>query len=175
MMYPTLPEKIDPWKLAQSRSQLRGTLDLRPMHRLTPLLNASAGWVTVVIQGGIDEHDVYFLTGEIETVVELDCQRCLTPMEMVLKVAFRLGLVHTELQASNLPEGYDPIYVSHEGLTTSELIEDELILALPFAPCHADQTRCEANGFTAPDRVATTSKSNPFAQLSTLLANSSKE
>lgn len=174
-MHRTLPDKFDPWKLAQLQSQLTGELDLHAMQRLSSLLNTASGRVKVRIKAGIDEGDVRFLRGDLDTVVELICQRCLTPMALALKVAFRLGLVHTEAEALNLPNDYDPVYVPNEGLTTSELIEDELILALPFAPCHADQSQCEANGYTAPDKPSTTSKPNPFALLSTLLPNSDKE
>lgn len=168
-----LPEKIDPWKLATAGGYLHGEIPLSSMHRLSSLLSGSEGSVGIAMNAGVDEHGFRFIIGHLETVVPMVCQRCLAAMRLPLEVNFRLGLVHSESQCKSLPRAYEPLVVTHGDILLSDLVEDELILALPIAPVHQDMSQCEACGYRLPDAQVEldpqAGESKPFAVLSTLL------
>ena len=58
-------------------------------------------------------------------------KRFLQPVQLVQ----RLGLIREEADEAGLPEGYEPLLVPDDGmLRPAELVEDELILAVPVVP-----------------------------------------
>lgn len=168
-----LPDHFDPWRFAATGGHLRGALPLARMPRLTSLLAASDGWVTVAVAGEVDARQVACLTGELETTVTLICQRCLGPLTAPLRVPFRLALARSEQQAARLPEEYDPLVAPETELAMAGWVEDELILALPLAPMHRDPRECESYGFIAPG-AAPAESAKPFARLDGLLQDSHK-
>ncbi|MFO1434345.1 MAG: YceD family protein [Candidatus Competibacteraceae bacterium] len=166
-------DRFDPWKLAATGGHFQGKIAPGCLPRLNSLLAAPADPVSIAVEAGVDAQAIAFLKGRLETTVSLICQRCLGPLELPLTVPFRLGLAYDERQAENLPEEYDPLLVSAEGVTLAELTEDELILALPLVPMHNDLRQCQANGFVAPQVEAQTAK--PFAALATLMNDVKQE
>jgi len=68
------------------------------------------------------------------------CQRCLEPVSIDLDCQVSLALVESEEAASRLPDSMEPLISPDETVDLLELIEDELILALPIVPRH---TSCE--------------------------------
>lgn len=160
-----LPTHIDPWKFATAGKRLQGEIAFERMPRLGSLLSASQGQVAVTLEGS-GNHDLYFIAGRLRATVELICQRCLAPLLLPLAVDLRLVPVHSEAQAAELAEGFEPLLAPETQVVVAEMVEDELILALPLVPLHADLRQCEMNGFTAPQAEP---PPNPFAVLSTLL------
>jgi uncharacterized protein len=175
-MQKNLPKKINPWHFAVQKGRLQGALDLHTMDRLLALIDAPLEPVKIVLEAGIDEQGRCFLVGTMEVTVALVCQRCLAPMPVPLTVAFRLGLVHTEAEAVNLPKNYDPLLILNKELVISEWVEDELILALPLIPLHADLHQCKLEGFVLSEKKSAKAQDvKPFAVLANLKLDSSKE
>ncbi len=141
-----LPKKINPWQLASEQRQLVGEVTLNVMTRLA-VLNRIEGSATVALVAGVDNNGVCYIKGEIKADIALDCQRCfgLVHLSLVAKVA--LGLIHCEAEAKKLPDRYEPLLVSGGGITITDLVEDELLLALPQIPSHLDLLECESNGY----------------------------
>lgn len=131
--------------------------------------------MTVAMAAGVTEQNLRFIGGHLETAVEMICQRCMEPMLIPLVVDFRLGLVHSEAQALELPQGYEPLLIVEDEIAIAELVADELILALPLVALHKEVRQCEALGFTLPtgeEPPVGAEKAHPFATLSTLLKDS---
>ncbi len=159
--------KIDLWELAATGSCWEAVIPLSEMTRLVSLLSAATGQVKVLIEGGIDEQGIRFIIGRFETSVEMACQRCLENMTVPLTVDCRLGLIHAESQAGTLPQQYDPLLVPTTEGAVSAVVEDELLLVLPFAPRHQALDQCQANGFVVEPQAL--SSEHPFAALAHLL------
>jgi uncharacterized protein len=71
-------------------------------------------------------------------------------------------------EARQLPERYDPLPVSDRLIRPRDLIEDELLLALPQIPMHDPQV-CKAMSAGSDDEVQEQSgKANAFAVLADL-------
>jgi uncharacterized protein len=74
---------------------------------------------------------------QAHTALHLTCQRCLQPMPVALDVQPSLRFVRDEAQAEALDEdSEDDVLALTPVLDLQQLIEDELILALPLVPRH---------------------------------------
>ena len=75
---------------------------------------------------------------QARTSLQLSCQRCLQTMEVPLAVDTRLRFVRDEALAEQLDEqSEEDVLALPSRLDLRELVEDELILALPLVPRHA--------------------------------------
>ena len=165
-----LPEIVDLWHLAAVGGRLRGTLPLQRMQRLKPLLASDAGDVVIELFGGIDQQSRLFIAGHLDARAEMICQRCMLVTAIPIAADFRLILAHSEEQAAALPKQCEPLIAQEGGSSIIELVEDELILALPIIPVCENREDC---GYSPPHDVAKTSEaSKPFAILESLLDGS---
>lgn len=163
----------NPWHFAANGGRWQAHIDVSSMPRLSASLHRAAGEVSASLRGSVDEQGVALLSGRAETEVELICQRCLQPMTTQLQTEFHLGLIADEAQFDQLPETYEPLLVNTP-LDPAELIEDELLLVLPFAPRHPiGHSQCTdrtANAGIGIDKTP----SGPFADLASLLSDLKK-
>jgi len=165
-----LPDRIDPLRLAESGRELRGSLPLAALQRLVPSLHDTEGVVEVELSG-TKEGRIRRLDGHLVTTLKMVCQRCLEPMTLPVEVRFRLGLVTSEEQAERLPEALEPLLITEPTLLLAELIEDELILALPIVALHPADSACAAQipvVQVEPEEPDEEPRKNPFAVLSQL-------
>lgn len=101
------------------------------------------------------------------SVLQLQCQRCLSPVETALEVERSLRFVAGEKQAAALDaEIEDDVLALGKNLDLRELIEDELLLALPLVPRHDICPQPLRFGH-APEREPD-ARPNPFAALEAL-------
>ncbi len=67
----------------------------------------------------------------------LTCQRCLQPFRVPLEIDRRIRFVHGEARAEALDaEIEDDVLALSKSLDLRELVEDELLLAMPIVPRH---------------------------------------
>ena len=109
-----------------------------------------------------------WLDVQAQGAVQVICQRCLGAFSLTLQVDSTLGLVDTQAQLDAMDaleaegQGSDIEYlVADARLDVLGLVEDDLILALPYAPAHE---MCPEDGAAAePPR-----RPSPFAILKDL-------
>lgn len=133
---------LDLLALCRQAGSLQGQWPLSGMVRLGASFCAasdgSASWRASgslkPVTGGEPE---IWLVLEADADVPLECQRCLRPMNEHLRVQRRLRFVRGEEQAALLDEqADDDVLALPPRLDLHELLEDELILALPIVPRH---------------------------------------
>lgn len=169
MRSPSLPNIIDPWQLALEDARLEGELALAALPRLAAL-NVADGRVGVALAAGVDDRGQRFLKGRFRAELELVCQRCLGPLRLPVEVAVELGLIRSEAEADRLLARYEPLLVPEGGVVVADLVEDELLLALPQIPRHQDLRACEDAGYRAPDAAPPEAeRRRPFSVLASLL------
>jgi uncharacterized protein len=101
--------------------------------------------------------------------VPLQCQRCLQQVQQDLAVDRRFRFVRTEEEAERLDEvSEDDVLVLGARLDLLDLLEDELILALPIVPRHDGP--CPAPLPMSVDDLEEAPAPNPFAALAALRA-----
>ncbi len=164
----TLPHLIEPGKWADREAQLDAVVPLSRFQRLLEGALASTGDVRVSGRFVRDARGMPHLTGQLQTVLSLTCQRCLEAVDVPVTADVDVFLLGDEAYAERLSEDEDYVVFDH-GLDLPELLEDELILALPLVARHDD---CEPQiALSEPEPevvVAPVQKENPFQVLASL-------
>ena len=152
-------------EFAREGEKISGVIVLRDMPRLADQLAADAGEVQWQLSGGVDKWERPFLRLRVQADVELVCQRCLKSMPFRVDADTVLTQFADEAtldEAVEQDEDLEGILIEPE-LDVEMLVEDEILLALPYAPLHAT---CDVAGGAA-GRSAQ-AKPNPFAVLAQL-------
>ncbi len=147
-----------------------GEIALSELKRLGELLqldDAGVGGrsIAVTFEFSRSGFDVPMLTGQLQTSLELECQRCLKPLEFTMELDFRLLIDASDEILSNSSE--DTLYSDDGYIDIAEVVEDELILAIPLVAMHED-TACNENWRDSELPAETPMKENPFAVLQQL-------
>ena len=139
------PAVIDALEFARAEQQLGGSLPVNSLKRLDDMLFDTEGSIAYRLRGVRDERSRPHLELVLGGRLHLQCQRCLGLLDYALDVMNTLRVVprgakvDEELEA---PEAPDVVEVDPE-LDVADLIEDEILLALPLAPRHPDG-ECES-------------------------------
>ncbi len=170
MLTDPLPGTLDVRKAATRGAIVRGTTGPLELPRFRDLLAADEGVVEAVLTLSRDEEGRYLVQVATDSTVTVTCQRCLQPMPVQLHTDSTLAVVWTDEQARQLPDSLEPVVVTEEVCSLRELVEDELILALPPFSYHeqADCNTVLADLAVEPEADEPPKKSNPFDVLARL-------
>ncbi len=130
-----LPAAILVRKLLEQRACLQGEV---PVDRLGHLAEAVLGFASPVIAslqfGNADDGHAYCEV--VVTVdVQMQCQRCLEPVTVALGTNSRVRLVD-DIESPSLTKDIEPVLLEKGELNIVELVEEELLLALPIIAKH---------------------------------------
>ena len=154
---------IDGFEFARIAGKLGGNWAVADLPRLQDVVRSTAGEIAWSVKGVRDGVGRPALAVEVSGVLALSCQRCLGAFEHRFRSASVLVLARSEEEADADPveaDGPERVVAGPE-MPVRDLVEDEVLLALPLAARHE---RCDAaSGDAAPQ-----SKS-PFAGLKGLL------
>jgi len=132
-----LPITIDPYKSAQRSLECEGIIESSGMNRLLAAIVTCSEHLHVKVNFGVDELGLVSISGKGSATVSLTCQRCTEAFEHKLSIDFVFSPAKDEEAAENLPSYYDAIELDENGeVNLRELVEDELLLALPLIPRH---------------------------------------
>ena len=130
---------IDGLKFARDREVVTGTLRITDLPRLAELGCRSAA-LTYWLRGVENAAGRPALGVEASGQLELQCQRCLEPLDFSLAAAAELELSTSEREIAGAEDEVDRVLATRS-MDVAGLIEDEAVLGLPFAPMHE---RCAA-------------------------------
>lgn len=163
-----LPEMLDAWRMVQARRGVEGRLPLSSLTRLRESLADTEGEARFSLDFDRDALRVPYVELRIEAELPLVCQRSLERFLLPVNIVQRLGLIRDEAEEAALPPGYEPLLVPDDGqLRTVELVEDELILAVPVVPTNP-ATEAVEREWPVTAEVEEPKRENPFAALSAL-------
>jgi len=151
-MSAALPAQIDPWQAVAREAAFAGSLALSDLPRLRELLAGVPAQppprATFEIAFRRDAAGRAVVVGSVWAMIPLECQRCLGVLEHRVDAAIRLMLTDGAAAAKGPPveppEPYEALPVFDDRVRPAELIEDELLLALPqiarhpFGVCQMD-------------------------------------
>lgn len=158
-----LPQRVDALRLAESGRRLRGSLALEQLPRLGALLRNPSGCVSLDLEFARDEQGQACVNGGVWGQLQMTCQRCLGSITVAVHTDVSLDIVTSEAEWMRRGGAREPLIVGQEPTALADLVEDELLLAIPQIPMHPDGL-CHAEIDSAPaDGV--TSAENPFAVL----------
>lgn len=170
------PRRLDVLAFARADATLSGTDLLSKYERIAQEEQALEGDLSVNWAASGDWREPQgappqaWLHVVADAVVPLTCQRCLTRMDAPLSVDRWFRFVADEAAAeAQDDESEEDLLVISPHFDLMELVEDELLLALPMVPAHGVcpvHVKLEAvdEGFEA----AAAARPNPFAALASL-------
>lgn len=169
-MLTRLPEFVDPWRLADRRKSFSGQEKLRNLSRLRGLLTRPDGVVTYELRFGRDEGRWPRIRGRVRTTLNLECQRCLGELEVPVDAMLDLAVIEVPGEAEALPDSCEPVMAEDGRLRLLDVIEEELLLAVPQVPRHqtdvcAVTTQGTAAAGTGADKEQTEVRDSPFSVL----------
>jgi len=139
---------FDAFRLARDHGSLGGTLDVGASERLAERVTAAGGDAASVdwhIDGTTDAVGRPALSISITGDVPVTCQRCLTTFALPVAQRTIAVLAKSEADADALDADSDSeVLVADRPLDPAELVEEELLLTLPYAPMH-DAGECPAS------------------------------
>src|SRR5690606_31980151 len=170
LMSTDVPEILDAWRMVAARRGFTGRLPLSSMPRLRDALLEGGGEAAFSLQFDRDSLQVPYVELRIDAALPLECQRTLQHFELPVRIVQRLGLIAAggdeEVDEAALPEGYEALHVPEDGtLRPAELVEDELILAIPVVPVKPGSEAVERDWPVQADEEM---RANPFAALKDL-------
>jgi uncharacterized protein len=174
------PEKLDLAAFARDGASLQGEWPATLLSRLADSAAPEApasGWPALSWgmhgeirqpKGGAAQTWLH-LTAAAQ--VRLTCQRCLQPVQEALEVDRWIRFVDTEAEAAALDvDSDDDVLALPRHLDARELIEDELLLALPLVPRHevCPEPLAHVEAAEEPAAEEEAERPNPFAALAAL-------
>lgn len=164
----TLPESVDAWRMVSARRSFKGTLPIASLRRLCEVLASADGEAGFELDFGRDELGTSYVDVRASAPLTLICQRTLEPFVLPVTVQTRLGLISQEREEAGLPPEYEPLLVAEDGrLRPADVIEDELLLALPLVPVNPESSLPDEVTGSGPDGepAGEERSENPFAVL----------
>lgn len=166
-----LPTTLDVRKAAARSAEISGVIRLDSLQRFSPLLADTGGQARAVLTFLRDEEERYLVRVAVEAEVVVTCQRCLQPMDEVIRSDNTLAIVWNDAQAAALPKALEPLVLEDTICDLHSIVEDELILARkPFSYHDTETCRSETRAFFDPQAevTETPARENPFEVLAQL-------
>jgi len=170
-------------KLADARATLDLEIPVAELPGLPGELMSGDGQVHAHVQFGREQG---FMVAQValRAQLELICQRCMGPMRLPIETSSPVLLVESEADAEAAPVEWETYLAAEGRLSVAALAAEELLLALPVVPLHADSDACVAAGKppAAPDAqpapqaqpAGEQATVRPFADLRALLDGGGK-
>ena len=170
------PQRLDVKAFAQAGGRLSGHDSLLKYERLAQEAKGlhpdlMVDWEAVgevrTVLGGMGQ---VWLHLKVRASFPMECQRCLTPVDVPLEVDRGFRFVADEATAEALDdESEEDLLAMSREFDLRELIEDELLMALPVVSKHEECPTTVALSSSDEDfEEASAQKPNPFAALAAL-------
>ena len=168
-----LQERFRLFELAGRKARINRTVDAAALKRFSALCDCPEP-VRAQLDFRFDREGLLRMQGALAVCVAVECHRCLEPVRIGLESAFSVVIAATQAEATRLGAEQDVLVVDGEEADIAELIEDELILALPERPClEAACPQAPSLASPAPGADAVEAETTkPFAALGALKVRS---
>jgi uncharacterized protein len=155
--------------LADAGRRVELVIPVAQLSRIAEWLASADGTVTGTVdlsrRSGRIIADVKF-----EAQLTLRCQRCLGPLQATFEGGSEVALLAAESEAATVPQEFETALAPDGRMRLADLVEEELLLALPAAPRHADGQCPGASPDSRSREEADVQR--PFASLGELLGRS---
>ncbi len=162
-----LPKRFDPETYADQNLKLTGMVPVKTMQRLQNLVISMQSLVAVSLQFSRNHFGRVTMTGQIKHSLELRCERCLDQVQITIDQSIEVLLQSSTESVIENTEKLEFYEYDDKGLELAEIIEDELLLALPLVPRHEDISLCDQDmvAWLASNEAPVDQAENPFAIL----------
>lgn len=154
-------------RLADGRTDIDFAIPLRELSRLAPQLARGEGMARGRASF-VRERTLAVVDLAVDASVPLTCQRCLQPMEWSVASRARVAIVNDATAADRVAAEFETVIAPGGRISVGELVEEELLLALPIIALHPEGEACGAQAVDESDGKT----QKPFAELAALLKRS---
>jgi uncharacterized protein len=171
MLTTTLPIMLEVRQAAVRGVTVSGVLKPLDLKRFRPLLAGDDGVISAELHFSRDEERRYLMRVAIAADVVVMCQRCLETMPARLSSESTLAIVWTDDEAAHVPKQLEPLVVTDALCNLWDVVEEELILALPPYSYHEiEDCKLEIATFCDPvfHQESGDERPNPFNVLAQL-------
>lgn len=132
----SIPNKVSAASVLTHRHEFSGELAVKSLPRLIEAIASDQGQIKASL---VTDRDSGFarLHGRLEGELGMSCQRCGKRYVWPLQATVDLRLVFSEREEQAALQGSEPYLVENDELPLREMVEDEVLLALPML------TRCK--------------------------------
>jgi len=123
---------IQPRKLANKNGDLHFSWKVEDFRRLYGLLYSNNGNIGVHLVGRYDDRQRCLIEAHIIASVQLECQTSFEPIDYQIDTTIVYCTVIGEDQIADLENEYEALLLDNGQVDIKQVIEDELILALPI-------------------------------------------
>jgi DUF177 domain-containing protein len=135
----TQPLEID--RLARGEAEIDFEVPLAELPRLKSKIAGIGGNVHGRVRFG-RRSGLAIAELTLAGTARLQCQRCMQAMELCIGSTTAVALITTESEVGEVPEDLEPVLAREGRISAGELIEEELLLALPIVPLHEELREC---------------------------------
>lgn len=158
------PAVIDSLEFARTGQRTSGSLSIGTLARLADVVTDKDGEVAYEVEGIRDGRNRPMLRLKVRGTLALRCQRCLGTLHYRLDLTNAVLVVPRGSTPDDADDPEAPDYIEAQAeLDLAELIEDEILLCVPYAPRHEG----ECAGARPADGTEPVKRS-PFAALAGL-------
>lgn len=158
----TIPAQISASRALARDERYAGPVDTAGLERLSEL---SPENLEAELRIWTDAARRRWLEGRITGQLRLECRVCLEPFAWSLDAPVKLALAMSEEEEERLMADGEPLLVREDSLMLHEIVEDEVLLALPMMPrCPA----CENARPPSDEPRDEVERSRPLAALKSL-------
>ena len=146
-----LPVRLDPVNFADYGRVIEGSIATKGMLRLKGNVVASDDMVSAKLSFSRGLYGYPLVAGQVNASVDMRCERCLDDVRMELNPDINVLLKpegevlrQNKSNEEDIKDTDKPDIHEYDGksLELSELVEEELLLALPLIPKHQDISLC---------------------------------
>jgi uncharacterized protein len=163
---------IDAFSFCQQQERREGNILIADLHRLSNECANTAGSLAWSLEGGTNRLGYAKLVLTVSGKVQLMCQRCLTIFAFEIDSEQELILAKNEENADEIEALIEDdeidVVVGSKSFNIMDLIEDDVLLAIPQSPKHAvcpDVALDSSVSTVAAIEAEASKKESPFAVL----------
>jgi len=140
-MSPPWSQPLEVDRLSRGEAEIDFDVPLAELPRLKSRIAGLGGSVRGTVRFG---RQAGFAVAELSLAgtARLQCQRCMQAMELGIGSTTNVALILAEADAAEVPDELEPVLARLGRISTGELVEEELLLALPIVPLHEAPGEC---------------------------------
>ena len=159
--------------LADESGRVELVVPLERFERIAPQLASREGMVTGSVAFAREQRRIV-VDVRVTADPQLFCQRCLQPMHLPVASHSRVLLLESEAEAGEVSPEMETALAPEGRLRLADLLEEELLLALPAAPRHPEGQCPDGNRDELQDEIAEPTQ-RPFASLGAMLESARRK
>ncbi|MCY4130882.1 MAG: DUF177 domain-containing protein [Gammaproteobacteria bacterium] len=160
---------------ARNSRRWRGELPIASFDRLVREISTDTEFVDVELAFSHDENKYIRMQGQATVTAEVACHRCSESVATTIRADIDARIVQSDEIAQNLAQEADVIVVTDNPVSVTDLVEDDLIMSIPWRVCERQEdcpNLSEGKGEDTRDGNVDDATQKPFANLRQLLKDS---